>query len=289
MKLLENAHMPYVAVISSVPHLFFCRGSRKTSTFGESTYSYVDWHIYCALLRDPSISVQLAQGRFVEPVIQCNPCVRTEEGLVKLSFVCSEVRRNTPTNYLLYTLSGSSLADLSNFSFVNIGAYRMFNGVTLSGCTVFCRLSDIRVNRKDGGVDAFRTSFDEVLRVIQGRSSSEIIVTGRSGAEYRSVLFDLEDYKCKGEIFADRNPVYKCCIYGDKVYHAVRTGDFEGREIHSGDLSIEPCNITFTVSDNLRNSQRPVSDREIMTKILSMGVNNMSAGVLKGLLEKELV
>lgn len=87
-----------------------------------------------------------------------------------------------------------------------------------------------------GGNEVVETIFTSILRIVP--SEANLIITGNLGSDTFSLL-----RHPNGDLFRIQvggQDVYKCCLVGDDVIHAVKAGEFETRYLHKDPVELVP-------------------------------------------------
>ena len=283
--------MPFLCNIKGEKVLFFCKGEKCTSVFG-NPYTYRSWSIHYCYMKDTSKHYRIDTG-FEDKDIECNPSVCMYRGKIVLSFVASKVTKGQSVKYDMYHMTGDSLSTLNVIGKVDLLDHTLFNGALTTRYRVFGRLHKLTIlDMSNKKVTRITTGFDEILRVAVHNSTNHIFnITARVGDAYRSYLYNVDNLELIGEILADGESVYKCTMLMNDLIYAkrVENGDHENRELHiTNKHSIESRPFNFSTKYKSWENPftvNPILNTPILDLIQRLPNDTMNNCFLKGLAE----
>jgi hypothetical protein len=222
MQLISQlSHMPY----KSGNDLYFCTSDGLAEAgipqagvperFRKDTkVSFQPWRL--VRLRDGVVSnVELPLPIVSPRQVICNPVVEDD----KLTFIY-----NT-------SLWETRLDDLNPVQLIP----NVFTGFKVGSKLVYASGKNGYFHVENGSVGVqLLTPFNFILRIIP--NGDNYIITGKTGDRFHSILF-IPDVGTS-DILVNGQDVYKCCVDGDKLIHAVRVNDFEQRYLHIDDFEL---------------------------------------------------
>lgn len=257
--ILPDAHMPFVRDLAGGPVLLYCRGDLATSTFGGAPYSFRAWQPAIRDLRsgeDRPLPSPFPSG------IVCSPVMVPERQEWTLSVVAADVRDNEPARFGLYLATGSPGA-WSPFLLQETGG-PCSAGAVAFGATVWARKATFAWRHNGQERRATLAGVAEILRLCPWTAARWLATVRLDVPEpaYVSLQLNLGSGAVEGEIVAPdgeaRESLYKCSLYGDRVYHARRSGeDWEDRSIWVAPWELVPSPIALSVEPVPRPPRRP--------------------------------
>lgn len=111
----------------------------------------------------------------------------------------------------------------------------IYAGFSTGERTVVTELKSLGSFREDGGPPV-ASGFDHILRIVP--HGSALVMTGVLAGETFSILRQPDGSRQRIQVGGE--DVYKCCLDGADVIHAVRAGGFEERYVHRDTAELIP-------------------------------------------------
>jgi len=230
------------------------------SVYGSKPYDYRAWSVHYLDMETPDKIFRLNTS-FPDRGIECNPTACHRGNWLHIVFSATDMVPEYATNYGLYYRKCARLDEAGALLSVNTMGEPLFNGFENELYRVFCRKHELVImdptipKRWDITFDC-----DEVMRAAYLPEDHEkFLVTCRKGDSFFTILYHAGSDSIIGEVVQpDGASVYKCCLLGETMIHAVQSGkDFEDRELRESAWRIAPKVISMERSKASWNCAKP--------------------------------
>ena len=227
------SHQPFLVAIRAKLYLFFCYAFNSIQAlYGDSVYSYTAWKL--AYSEWDNLKVNTLNTGFAPDEIECCPVLTDLGDQLLLTFVGGVKDNEGTIRYHLYVMQGSDLNNLGSpkklneeFTFCGFqnNKYQIRNW----------REPETEILDLDkGGLTTIHfNAFETIQRIVPVPEQEDLIlVTGNQEGLPHTFLYKIGDHTPIKEILVDNKPIYKSCIWRDKLVYAIATGDdFEQRQL----------------------------------------------------------
>ncbi|MGL6195454.1 MAG: hypothetical protein ACRC2T_11595 [Thermoguttaceae bacterium] len=239
-----------------MPFLFRDTDDNKILLFTQKEPTSTVWKIFYKL---PDGTVKRLNTGFDEGVIECSPTAWCDETGFHISFVAGDITRQP---YRLYRMDGATLDTLSMPVAMRIAR----TGFVYKDRLVAGEIQDVvHIHDTSGdynieipGAFLYRVSY-------QSDAPDKLLISGSWIGETSDVFCLEYDLRTNEQRFleCDGLPAYKCCILGDEILYAEKTGnDFESRSIRRANhIHGITCKIASKNSDTVSDSGLQTSKR----------------------------
>ena len=228
-------HQPYLYAAPAGETLLFCQASGPASIqFAGAAVDVVPWKIAARRAATSWPVNTPAQINGFPVVSECTPCVYFAAGSARLSYVAG--LNKGPLRPLVYhhVTAEFDHKTATVGAILSVSVEPTFSACVTDSGEILTTSKDRQsvVSSVSGPLEILE-GFDHVARVVNVYAAPHLLIlTIKAGADYRSILKDLDS----GAESPLRNQageeIYKCTLLGDRLAYAVRVGpDFEDREI----------------------------------------------------------
>jgi len=227
--ILHNSHQPFLFTHNNQLHLAYCE---KEKIITINKISVAIWNVFILNL-ETNIKKKIFN---VQNRIECNPCVRYENGNVVLNFVASDALTSNAT-MIRYYLKSVVLDDSFNALTEEQQIVETFSGFetqqNILSFALECRYEYIAVENKTTSAKSMldiSSISNGFARIIPIFNTSEFIVTD----PHTQRSFYIKDNFTSNPPQIKNNKhesVYKCSILNNIIAYAIKKQDFEDRDI----------------------------------------------------------
>lgn len=233
MKVFKNSHQPYLFKHKNKNFMAFCKKEKIIKLLrGERNFEFVVWNIYIKDL-ETNIDKKIFS---INDRIECNPSIFYENGEAYLSFIAS-VSINNDTKLFNYQLKKIKIDE--NFNLISeeedvmpaMSGFetdkKIYSFSFLSGFEYIFEIDKEKCTTISLDISSITNQFGRVIPIYN--SSNYIItdsLTQRSFFIENNHTFNPKQIKNK-----EGKKVYKCSILDNIIAYALKTGEFEDRDI----------------------------------------------------------